>query len=60
LTFFSNALLQADEKAPDGLRNNRLINFWNRIPAILLDLPEEPTVAGEVERELLRRFGKKG
>jgi DNA-binding XRE family transcriptional regulator len=60
IDIFSTALLQADEKMPNGLRNNRLINFWNRIPDILLDLLEEPAVAGEVERELMRRFGKNG
>jgi hypothetical protein len=45
---------------PNELRNNRLINLWNRIPDILLELLTEPAIAGEVEQELRLRFGENG
>jgi transcriptional regulator with XRE-family HTH domain len=60
IDILSSALRRVDEGAPMERRNSKLVNFWNRIPDVLLDFLGEPAVAAEVERELVRRFGEKG
>ncbi|MDR2029849.1 MAG: hypothetical protein LBP65_00015 [Puniceicoccales bacterium] len=57
---FSTALRQIDWEVPTELRNNGLLNFWNRIADVLLDLLNEPAVAKEVERMLAQMFGEGG